>query len=118
MAMLRQELCEQQVDLVHAVGGEAWSYFAVYINGYERVIIESVQIPRHPVAPLGNVHAPNLALPDELPKVDRLDLVEGDSLAKSEREVVAFDDHMLTRNLHVLVLEYHYIPIVWHYYYY
>jgi hypothetical protein len=95
---------EHLKGLVHVGAGEAGSDAAACINGNESIVVPSFHVAGHPVTPLGEVHAPELALPGKVLHFHKLYLREGNGLGVGEGEEVALDFDVLVGYSYVFVL--------------
>ena len=95
---------QDEVSSVHIRARETGRYAATRLNSYKLVVVPSVQVSRHPVAPFGDIHAPNLAFPGKIFDFDSLDFVVRQFLAIAEGEEVTLDDEHIFTDGDILVI--------------
>ena len=104
LLVLGQGLAERLIGPFDFGAGEAGSDAASIVNGHKILIVPSVAIAWHPIAPLRRRHSPQLAFPLVVPQLHPFDFVEVYGFALSEGEEVALDDDPVVADDDVLVL--------------
>lgn len=104
LSVFGQSLAEDLICPFHVGAGEAGSDAASIVDGHKILIVPSVAIAWHPIAPLRRRHPPQLAFPLVVPQLHPFDFVEVYDFVLSEGEEVARDDDPVVADDDVLVL--------------
>lgn len=89
-----QGFVQYSIGSLHISACKTRCNLAAGLHSHKSIVIPSVHIPRHPVSPLRNTHAPMLAFHLESLHLYNLNLSKRDGLWVSKGEEVALDDYV------------------------
>lgn len=108
----------QLVNLAIIFGSEGLLNGAIGVDSNEVIPAHSLCIPRKPVSPFADSHAPESATPGvqiQPPKLNMLNFGKGNDLALGCGEKVALYLHLVLVNQHIFVLEQGFILLIGHF---